>query len=117
LLIPKSLLTKCLFEDARAEITFLENGTYTLKVRAATRKVDLGLRIEKHAEGTCSNDNPPPEEITKKADIPLVEIFGPFSGTGEDKVLNQKETIIREDPITKEKTTITFDFRLSRKDN
>ena len=101
-------------EDARTEITFLENGTYTVKVTAASKKGDLKLKTGKHAEGTCSNENPPLEDITKKADIPLDEIFGPFNGTGEDKVLNQKETITREDPITKEKTTITFDFNLKR---
>lgn len=101
-------------EDARTEITFLENGTYTVKVTAASRKGELKLKTEKHAEGTCSNDNPPPEDITKKADIPLDEIFGPLSGTGEDKVLNQKETITRENPVTKEKTTVTYNFNLKR---
>ena len=100
--------------DARTEITFLENGTYTVKVTATSQKGDFKLKTEKHAEGTCSNENPPPVEITKKADIFLDEIFGPFNGTGKDKVLNQKETITREDPITKEKTTITFDFNLKR---
>jgi hypothetical protein len=101
-------------EDARAEITFLDNGTYMLKVQSASRKGDLNLRTDKQAEGTCSKDNPPPKNITKKADISLDENFGPFSGTSLDKVLNQKETIIREDPVTKEKTTITFDFNLKR---
>jgi hypothetical protein len=100
--------------DARTEITFLENGTYTVKVAATSQKGDFKLKTEKRAEGTCSNENPPPDEITKKTDIFLNEIFGPFNGTGKDKVLNQKETITREDPITKEKTTITFDFNLKR---
>jgi len=100
--------------DARTEITFLENGTYTVKVAATSQKGDFKLKTEKRAEGTCSNENPPPDEITKKTDIFLNEIFGPFNGTGKDKVLNQKETIIREDPVTKEKTTITFDFNLKR---
>lgn len=101
-------------EDARAEIIFFENGTYTLKVTAASKKGDLKLKTEKHAEGTCSNENPPPENITKKADIPLVENFGPYTGTSLDKVLNQKETIIRVDPVTKEKTTINFEFNLKK---
>jgi hypothetical protein len=101
-------------EDARAEITFLENGTYTLKVRAASSKGNMKLKTTKHAEGTCSNENPPPVDITQKADIPLNEFFGPFTGTSLDKVLSQKETITREDPVTKEKTTITFEFSLKR---
>jgi hypothetical protein len=110
----ESVVDKQQIEDARAEITFLDNGTYMLKVQAASRKGDLNLRTDKHAEGTCSNDNPPPENITKKADISLDENFGPYSGTSLDKVLNQKETITRVDPVTKEKTTITFDFSLKR---
>lgn len=102
-------------EDARAEISFLENGTYTLKVKAASKKGDLKLRIEKRAEGTCDNQSPPPENITKKADVPLPEVtFGPFPGTSLDKVLSHKDTYSTVDPVTKEKTTITYDFNLNR---
>jgi hypothetical protein len=102
-------------EDARAEITFLDNGTYTLKVKAASRKGDLKLRTEKRAEGTCANQSPPPENITKKADVPLNEVtFGPFAGTSQNKVLSHKDTYSTVDPGTKEKTTITYDFNLKR---
>jgi hypothetical protein len=38
----------------------------------------------------------------------------PFQGTSEEKVLSQKQTITRVDPLTKEKTTISFDFNLKR---
>jgi hypothetical protein len=102
-------------EDARAEITFLNNGTYTLKVKAASRKGDLKLRTEKKAEGTCDNQSPPPENIDKKADVPLNEVtFGPFPGTSMDKILSHKDTYSTVDPVTKEKTTITYDFNLKR---
>jgi hypothetical protein len=102
-------------EDARAEIIFLENGTYTLKVEAASRKGDLKLRTEKRAEGTCDNQSPPPKSIDKKADVPLEEVtFGPFPGTSLDKVLSHKDTYSTVDPITKEKTTITYDFNLKK---
>jgi hypothetical protein len=102
-------------EDARAEITFLDNGTYTLKVKAASRKGDLTLRTEKRAEGTCDNLSPPPEKITKKADVPLNEVtFGPFPGTSLDKVLSHKDTYSTVDPVNKEKSTVTFDFNLKR---
>lgn len=102
-------------EDARAEIKFLDNGTYTLKVKAASRKGDLKLKIEKRAEGTCDNQSPPPENITKKADVPLNEVtFGPFPGTSLDKVLSHKDTYSTVDPITKEKTTVTYNFNLKR---
>jgi hypothetical protein len=102
-------------EDARAEITFLDNGTYTLKVKAASRKGDLKLRTEKKSEGTCDNQNPPPESIDKKADVPLKETtFGPFPGTSLDKILSHKDTYTTVDPVTKEKTIITYDFNLKR---
>jgi len=102
-------------EDARAIITFIDNGTYTLRVKAASRKGDLKLRTEKKAEGTCDNQNPPPESIDKKADVSLKETtFGPFPGTSLDKVLSHKDTFTTIDPVTKEKTTITYDFDLKR---
>lgn len=102
-------------EDARAVITFMNNGTYTLKVEAASRKGDLKLRTEKRAEGTCDNQSPPPKSIDKKADVPLEEVtFGPFTGTSLDKVLSHKDTYSAVDPVTKEKTTITYDFNLKR---
>jgi len=102
-------------EDARAEITFLDNGTYTLKVKAASRKGDMKLRTEKKAEGTCDNQNPPPISIDKKADVPLEETtFGPFPGTSLDKILSHKDTFTTIDPVTKEKTIITYDFNLKK---
>ncbi|MBA4407962.1 MAG: hypothetical protein Q8S54_11595 [Bacteroidota bacterium] len=102
-------------EDARAEITFLDNGTYSLKVKAASKKGDLILKIEKRAEGTCDNQSPLPENITKKADVPLNEVtFGPFSGTSLDKVLSHKDSYSSIDPVTKEKTTVTYDYDLKK---
>ena len=102
-------------EDARAVITFFDNGTYTLKVKAASKRGNLKIITEKHAEGTCDNQNTPPEIINKKADVPLNEVtFGPFSGTSLDKVLINNGKITTIDPVTKEKTTITFDYNLKR---
>ena len=102
-------------EDARTEITFSNNGTYTIKVKAASRKGDLKLRTGKHAEGTCDNQNPPPESIDKKADVPLRETtFGPFPGTSLDKILSHKDNYSTVDPITREKSIITYDFNLKR---
>jgi hypothetical protein len=102
-------------EDARAEIKFLDNGTYTLTIKAASRKGDMKLKTEKKAEGTCDNQNPPPVSIDKKADVPLKETtFGPFPGTSLDKVLSHKDTYTNVDPVTKEKTNITYDFNLKR---
>ncbi len=110
----ESVLDGQQIEDARAEITFNDDGTYILKVKAASKKGELKLKTERRAEGTCDNKIDPPENVTKKADVPLIEIFGPFSGTSLDKTLSQRNTISKVDPINKEKTTITFDFNLRR---
>lgn len=101
-------------EDARAEIKFLEDGTYTLRVKAASKWGDLQRTKDIHAEGSCDNLNTPPERTVKKADIGLNEIFGPFTGTSIDKELSQKQTITKIDPVSKEHTTISFDFNLKR---
>lgn len=101
-------------EDARAEITFNEDGTYILKVKAASKKGDLKERTEKKAEGTCDIKNDPPENINKEADVPLVVVFGPFTGTSLDKMLSHNDTYSTVDQVTKEKTTIIYDFNLKR---
>ena len=102
--------------DAYSWIIFEDDGTYFLKVRSASKKGNLKLKTNQHAEGTCGNLNTPQknETLENKVDIPLTEIFGPFQGTSEEKVLSQKQTITRIDPLTKEKTTISFDFNLKR---
>jgi hypothetical protein len=102
-------------DDAWAELLFNEDGTYILKVKAASKKGDLKERIEEKAEGTCDLKSDPPENINKKTDVPLAEItFGPFPGTSLDKVLSHSDTYSTVDPLTKEKTTITYDFNLKR---
>lgn len=101
--------------DARTEITFLENGTYTVQVKAASKKGEMKIKTERHAEGTCDLINKTPETITKNADVPLKIALGPFPGSGKDKTLSQKGSFEMVDPVTKEKTTYTFDFNLTRK--
>jgi len=100
--------------DARTEITFLEDGTYILEVMAASKTGDLKVKTEIHAEGTCDVINKPPVTITKKADVPLNVKLGPFPGSGIDKILSQKGSYQTENPVTKEKTTFTYDFNLKR---
>ena len=100
--------------DARTEITFLEDSTYTIQIKAASKKGDLKVKTERHAEGTCDVINEPPVTITQKADVPLNVTLGPFPGSGIDKVLSQNGSYQTEDPITKEKTTITYNFNLKR---
>ncbi len=96
--------------DARTEITFLDNGTYIIKIIAASNQGVLKIKTDLKIEG-CEKRSAN-EIINKKADVPLDEILGPFNGTSSDKVLSGSKTIVREDSETKEKTTITYSFNL-----
>lgn len=100
--------------DARTEITFLEDGTYTIIVKAASKKGELKVKTEIHAEGTCDVISKPPVTSTQKADVPLNVTLGPFPGSGLDKVLSQNGSYHTVDPITNEKTTVTYNFNLKR---
>ena len=100
-------------QDIRLEITFLENGTYTLRVKASSQKAEMSLTKKTEANGIC-NVAPKTEQITKPADVGINQVFGPFEGTGLDKNLSKKTTIEKTDPITKEKSTIAIDFDLKR---
>lgn len=101
-------------DDARAELIFLEDGTYTLKVKAASKQGDMKEKKEEHAEGTY--DNIPPRTTTKnkKADVSMYKIFGPFRGNAQEKSLTQKGTVKEVDEDTQEERTITFEFNLTR---
>jgi len=101
-------------DDARAYLTFFDNGTYTLRIKASSTQAEKKTKKEVTAQGTCDNLNDPPETITNKIDEGINEIFGPFTGTAQDKVLSHKDTIKRVNPITDEEETITYEFNLTR---
>lgn len=101
-------------DDARAELTFLENGTYTIRIKAASNKSQKKTVKEIRAQGVCQNINERPQPIVNAIDLPLNELFGPFKGNAQDKVLSQRGSFEREDPNTKLKETITFEFNLVR---
>lgn len=101
-------------DDARVYITFLDDGTYTLRVKAASTQGEKRTKKDVHAEGVCDNIKSKPETVTSKVDEGINETFGPFAGTAQDKVLSQKDTIKRSDPNTKEESTITYEFTLTR---
>jgi hypothetical protein len=101
-------------DDARVELTFLDNGTYAIRIKAASKQAEKKTKKEVHAEGICKNINTKPETITNKIDADINEIFGPFTGTAQDKVLSNKDTIKRVNPITGEEETITYEFNLTR---
>lgn len=100
-------------DDARCYLTFLDDGTYTLRVTASSKP---GVKIttkEISAQGSCNNINQKPKTITNKVDEGLNEIFGPFTGTGLDKMLSHKDIIKRTTPSGEEET-ITYEFNLTR---
>ena len=100
--------------DARIRITFLDDGTYFLKVKATSEKGPLKITTEKKFDGPCisSNENEPPDTKTKSIDVPITAVFGPYQGTPEDKVLSQNET--KDVSGEKDKTTVKIDFNLVR---
>ena len=101
-------------DDASVEITFLDNDTYTIRVKAASKQGEKKTKKEVHAEGVCNNITNKPETITNKLDEGINEIFGPFKGNAQDKVLSEKETIKKIDNDSKEESTITYEFNLKR---
>lgn len=101
-------------DDARVDLTFLDNGTYTVRIKASSKQGDMKIRTEEKAEGICSNINTKPDIKEKKADVGLYQIFGPFKGTAQDKVLSHKDTIKKKNPSSGEDETITYEFNLKR---
>lgn len=101
-------------DDARAELTFLEDGTYTIRVKAASNKSQKKTTKEIKAQGVCQNINEPIRPVINSIDLPLNELFGPFKGNAQDKVLSQRGSFEKEDPNTKQKETVTFEFNLVR---
>ena len=101
-------------DDARAYLTFLDDGTYTLKIKASSTQGEKKTIKEVTAQGVCKNSNDPPEKTTNKIDEGIFEIFGPFTGTAQDKSLSHSETITRINPTSGEEETITYEFNLTR---
>ncbi len=101
-------------DDARIDITFTDNDTYTILIKAASKRGDKKEKTEEHAEGTCNNIKPENNSINAKVDVPLFQLLGPFKGNAQDKVLSQKSRIKNVDPNTKEETVIEYEFNLTK---
>jgi hypothetical protein len=101
-------------EDARIELTFLDDSTYTISIKAASEQGIMKIKSEKQATGKCDNISNNPQNYDKKIDIGLNQLFGPFKGSAQDKVLTHKNTIKSIDPISEEETLITYEFNLKR---
>lgn len=100
--------------DARIRLTFLDDGTYLMTVKATSEKGPMKITTEKKVDGPCmgNNENEPPDTKTKSIDIPFTAVFGPYPGTPEDKVLSQNEE--KDVSQGKEKATVKIDFSLTR---
>lgn len=99
--------------DARIALYFLEDGTYNVLVKATSKKGVLKVTTEKKYEGACESESEPKDTKSKSIDMPFVEVFGPYKGTAQDKVLSQKET--KDISVGTEKVTLKIDFTLTQK--
>jgi len=97
-------------EDTRIELEFLDDGTYLLIAKGTSEPANGSESVILKAEGICANNET--NKIPRVVRIPLMAIFGPYSGKAIDKVLQQKEKIETKDPISNEKHTYTIDFTL-----
>ena len=100
-------------DDARVYLTFLDNGTYTIRVTAASTQGQKKTTIEISAKGSCDNINDGPQKVINNIDAGLNEMWGPFTGTAQDKVLSQTDTITNT-LDSGEEQTITYEFNLTR---
>ena len=100
-------------DSARVILNFLDDGTYTVRIKAASKQGIKKTIKEVTAQGVCDNSNEPPKKTTNKIDEGLYELLGPFAGTAQDKVLTQKDTITKT-LDSGEEQTITYEFNLTR---
>lgn len=100
-------------DDARCYLTFLNDGTYTLRVTAASTQGEKKTIKEITAQGVCQNINEKPKTTINKIDEGLYQTFGPFIGNAQDKTLSHKETI-KKATASGEEETITYEFNLTR---
>jgi hypothetical protein len=101
--------------DVRVEITFNDDETYTMQVKAASKLSEISETVYRYAEGWCDAINDPDKTVKNKIDIAMPYVFGPYKGSAKDKNLTQKpDPIVKIDPVSGEKTTIEVEFDLER---
>lgn len=104
-------------DDTRIELKLLENGTYLVIAKGTSQPATGEEKVLSSAVGTCDKVPQETKIIPRVIAIPLKVIFGPYAGNASDKILKQKDTKVFNDPISKEKTTVTIDFTLTQKDH
>jgi len=105
-------------EDTRIELEFVAEGTlnYYVIAKGTSLPVTGEEKSFEEAQGTCDNLPRTAKNNPREVRIPLWVVFGPYPGKITDDVLQHKESKVITN-LNGEKSTITIDFRLSRKDN
>jgi hypothetical protein len=98
--------------DTRISLTFLDDDTYFIRIKAASELGFKDITSEEKAEGTCDNINKPGIPSKVGINTAINDPFGPFPGKAIDKTLNMTKEWKVIDPVTKEEkiTTLTIDL-------
>ncbi len=104
-------------EDTRIELEFVAEGTlnYYVIAKGTSLPATGEEKSFEEAQGTCDNLPRSAKTNPREVRIPLWVVFGPYPGKITDDVLQHKESKVITN-LNGEKSTITIDFRLSRKD-
>ena len=104
-------------EDTRIDLEFVADGTFNYYViaKGTSLPVTGKEKSTEEAQGTCDNLPRTAKTNPREIRIPLWVVFGPYPGKITDDVLQHRESKVITN-LNGEKSTITIDFRLSRKD-
>lgn len=100
--------------DARIVLDFLPDDTYTITIKATTKMYPAVEKGYMESVGTCDGIPRKNIENSRKVSAFAHPVFGPYPGKPTDKTLSKQDTKIFHDPVSKETTTITVDFNLTR---
>ena len=100
--------------DARIVLDFLPNDTYTITIKATTNQYPCISEGYIEAIGTC--DGIPRKSVNENRKVSAFAFprFGPYPGKPTDKVLSMQDSRTYYEPSTKERTTISIDYNLTR---
>jgi hypothetical protein len=105
-------------EDTRIDLEFVAEGTlkYYIIAKGTSLPVTGEEKSFEESQGTCDNIPRAAKSEPREVRIPLWVVFGPYLGRISDDVLQHKESKVITN-LNGEKSTVTIDFRLSRKEN
>jgi hypothetical protein len=99
--------------DTRISLTFLDDDTYYIRIKAASESGIKVITSEEKAVGTCDNINKPGIPSKVGINTAINDPFGPFPGKASDKTLNMTKEWKVIDPVTKEEKITTLTINLS----